>query len=279
MREIYRKFGRVARFEHGMWIDVREAGEAIESGETFIATPLREPVELPSPALPDLVAADTLVRRPRDGAAHAARADAAVRLYEMRYAERLIVASGIAIHRFGDLEWREETRRLHVSLAHQRIRALIDLDEFDFDLVNRVADRLARAASEREAPPRIRLAPHVAAALLPQLVGVAPPNIELWQRAGGRDGKGQLIDEVPASQASNWFRPSYRVRPIRKPMNLAAVCGVTEIDGDLPQAIALLAPPDGLTLRVLVDDGRDVYPSSLRIVRIDAVAPDGEMML
>ena len=62
-------------------------------------------------------------------------------------------------------------------------------------------------------------------------------------------------------------------------MNLAAVCGVTEIDGDLPQAIALLAPPDGLTLRVLVDDGRDVYPSSLRIVRIDAVAPDGEMML
>ena len=82
-----------------------------------------------------------------------------------------------------------------------------------------------------------------------------------------------------SSDWPNWFRPSYRVRPIRKPLNLTAVSNVDDIDRDLPEAIALLAPPDGLTLRVLVDAGADVYPATVRIGRIDAVAPSGEMML
>ena len=236
MREVYRKFGRVARFEHGVRIDVSEAGEAIETSETFIATPLREKVELPEPDLPH---------------------------FEID-AERLIVSHGLAIHQFNDVEWREETRRLHVSLTHEKIRARIDLDHFDFDLVRHVADRLRQARAQREAPPRIRLAPHVAAAFLPQLP-------DLWQLAGGRDGKGQPIDEVLAAQSTSWYRPSYRVRPIRKPFNLAVRCERTEIDTSLPRAIAVI---DG---GVLVDDGGDVYPATLRIAAVDAAAPDGEI--
>jgi len=236
MSEVYRKFGRVARSEKGTRIDVTEAGEAIESGDTFIATPLRERMELPEPDLPEFKIA----------------------------AERLVITHGIAVHQFNDIEWREETRRLHVSLTHDKIRALIDLDDFDFDLVKQIADRLQHAGNEREAPQRIRIASHVAKTLLHDL-----PNV--WQRGGGRDGKGQLIVEVPEPRASNWYRPSYRVRPIRKAMNLFARCERTEIDRDLPRAIAITN--GGL----LIDDGRDVYPSPIHIVSIDAAAPDGEI--
>ena len=47
---------------------------------------------------------------------------------------------------------------------------------------------------------------------------------------------------------------------------------MTEIDQERPRAIALLAPPAGLDLRVLVEDGGDVFPAAVRIARIDAVA-------
>ena len=43
--------------------------------------------------------------------------------------------------------------------------------------------------------------------------------------------------------------------------------------------VALLAPPEGLTLRVLIRERDRAYPASIRIVRIDAVADSGEMML
>jgi len=270
--EVYRKLGRVVRYEHGRLLTISESGEAIENEDTFIATPFPG-------------GADALVRPPRPDWARldaAPLADEGVRRsWGDVGVERLILSEGTAIHRFGDVEWREETRRLHVSLAHGRIRALVDLNEFDFDLVAHIAERLSRAGREREAPQRIRLSPSVANALLPSLVGVVPPNVEIWQTAGGRDGKGQLIERVRVTDPPwpNWYRPSYRVRPIRKPLNLAAVCDVSEIDGNLPEAIALLAPVAGLLLRVLIDDGRDVYPASVRVVRIDAVASNGEIML
>jgi len=257
--EVYRKFGRVVRRENGVTITVTEAGEAIETRETFIATPLRH--------------ADDVWAR------HSCLAGAELGQTGMSgpHAERLLLSHGVAIHQFNDIEWTEETKRLHVSLTHDRIRAIIDLADFDFALVQRVAERLARAGAEREAPRRIRLAPHVASAILPNLIGV----IELWQAAGGRDGKGQPIERVRITEPPwpNWFRPSYRVRPIRKPLNLTAVSNVDDIDRDLPEAIALLAPPDGLTLRVLVDAETDVYPATVRIGRIGAVAPSGDMML
>jgi hypothetical protein len=262
MSETYRKFGRVVRYEHGRLLTIEEAGEAIESGETFIAAPLGR--------------ADALVRPLRDSAAHAAWADEGVRpSFPGVGVERLILSEGIAVHRFGDVEWRERTRRLHVSLVHGHLRALVDLAGFDFDFVNRIAEHLAHAGSERDAPSRLRLAPNVAAALLPSLVGIAPPNVELWQTPDGRDGKGQLIEECRIERPPwpNWFRPSYRVRPVRMPMNLRAVCEAAEIDRDLPEAVALLAPPDGLLLRVLIVDGAALYPASVRVVRIDAVGP------
>src|SRR5205085_7825645 len=88
MSEIYRKFGRVVRYEHGTTIAVSEAGEAIETSDTFIATPLRAAVDLAEPELPQ---------------------------FRIENAERLIISRGIALHQFGDAEWREETARLHVS--------------------------------------------------------------------------------------------------------------------------------------------------------------------
>jgi hypothetical protein len=241
MTEVYRKFGRVVRLERGMRISVTEAGEAIETASTFIAAPIANSIELPEPALP---------------------------LFDMPDSERLIVSSGIAVHQFDDIEWREETRRLHVALTHGRFRAIVDLDDFDFALIEQIKERLAQIGDEREPPPRICIAPHVAAALLPRFVGV----FDIWQQAGGRDGKGEVIVEGPAREAKSWYRPSYRVRPIRRPLNLAARAARKEVDPELPRAIALL---DGGKL--LIDDGRDVYLAPLRIVSIDAAAPDGEL--
>ena len=106
--------------------------------------------------------------------------------------ERLIVSEGIAIHRYDGVEWRERTRRLHVSLTRDRIRALVDLADFDFDFVNRIAEELARAGGEREAPQRIRLAPNVTAALLPSLISV----MEIEQTPAPHDGKGRPIERL-----------------------------------------------------------------------------------
>jgi len=48
-------------------------------------------------------------------------------------------------------------------------------------------------------------------------------------------------------------------------------CDVTEIESDRPVAVALLAPVSSV-LRVLIDDGKRAYPSTVRIARIDAVS-------
>jgi hypothetical protein len=206
--------------------------------------------------------------------------------------ERLIVSDGVAEHDFGGMQWSESRRRIHLAINSAGLRALVDLGDFDLDDLGLVAAALRNAGAEREAPPRLRLSKSVAAALLPWLVGVAP-TVRLYQAAGGRDGKGQPVEEAELGQAPwpNWYRPSYRVRPMRTPFNLRATCAVAQIDRDLPQAIALLAPADGLVLRVLCTDGRNSYPATVRVSRIDAIAAEarwypyaagsfgGEMML
>ena len=53
-------------------------------------------------------------------------------------------------------------------------------------------------------------------------------------------------------QPPNWYRPSYRVRPVRMPFHLRAKPFGT-IDNDAPAGIALVGPR-----RVLLDDGRIV---------------------
>lgn len=264
---IYRKKGCVARWEHGRVVVVREAGEAIEEHGVFEVRPISGGLDAPL-----------------DDVAKIART-----LGRMK-AERLVISHGVAEHECNGVQWREESRRVHIAVAHKGLRVLIDQAGLDVDEVVRIAGPLMRVGAERDAPPRIRLAPHVTAALLPHLAGVAPPNVRLMQSGGGLDGNGEEIQELhlaPAIRPSNEsagtiagdilpnvFRPSYRIRPVRMALNLRLECDVDAIDRDVPEAVALLAPPAGLMLRVLVTAGPHVYPATIRVTRIDAVGHD-----
>ena len=258
MGEVYRKFGRSVRQENDVVVRIEEAGEANEDGAGFSCHPIARTVELPAIDEEPLHA---IVREIRS----LIRPPLAI--------ERLVVSEGVAEHQFEELRWRDSTRRIHLAIAHRSIRALIDEGDFDLDDVRQIAEALPRAGSEQKAPSRIRLAPNVAAALLPSLVAIAPPNIRIAQTAGGVDGKGQPVEAHPQTRVwPNWYRPSYRVRPIRSPFHLRATCEVTKIDDDLPRAIALLAPPEGLLLRVLCVERDKVFPSTVRVARIDTIS-------
>jgi hypothetical protein len=97
--------------------------------------------------------------------------------------------------------------------------------------------------------------------------------VQILQSEGGIDGKGQHIAEWDAAVRPwpNWYRPSYRTRPVRGPLNVRAVCDVSQVDAELPVAVAVLAPVSGLVLNVLIADRGEVYPAAVRITRIDAV--------
>jgi hypothetical protein len=260
MSEVYRKFGRSLRYENGTMIRSDEAGEAIEDAQTFTCRPIAHNVELPpidSRAIDAAVSEiQSIVRSPLK-------------------IERLIVSEGIAEHQFGERRWRETTRRVHLAITFRSMRALIDLGDFDLADVRLIAGALSRAVraeARTRTEARIRLSPNVAAALLPALIGVAPPNVQLMQSAGGFDGKGAPVETCDISAAPNWYRPSYRVRPVRAPFSVRASCDVTQIDEDVPRAIALLAPIERLTMRVLCVRGTDVFPATVRVARIDAVS-------
>lgn len=258
---IYRKRGSVARWENGTLVRVAESGLAVEKDELFECHPET------SGDVPQIDESHVLE------AAHAVQDGAAAAGVTI---ERLIVIEGVAEHECDDKRWAEHTRRMHISFMHARTRAILDLGSFDLEDVVRVADVLARADDlEREAPARLRLAPNVTAALLPFLIGIAPPNVRLVQTAGGVDGCGEPI--VEAMEAwPNRYRPSYRVRPVRMPLQLRLECDVTAIDADRARAVALLAPVSvmngQLVLRVLVADGDRAFPSTVRVARIDAVS-------
>ncbi len=258
MPEVYRKFGRTVRYEQGTFVRIEEGGEAVEDGRTFSCRPIErtqavEPID------------ETEMRN----------VIAAIRSIMPVDIERLVLSDGVAKHEFGEVRWTERTRRLHVSLTHASHRAILDLGDYDFNIVASIAEALARCGGERDAPARIRLAPNVTAALLPSLVGVAPPNVRLLQTARGVDGKGAPVEEraIAGPQFPNWYRPSYRSRPVRAPLHIRAECEVTAMDENLPRAVALLAPADGLLVRALCVDGRAVYPATVRVARIDAVGP------
>jgi hypothetical protein len=128
-----------------------------------------------------------------------------------------------------------------------------------------VAQALARVGSERTLD-RVRLAPNVTAALLPSLIG----TIELEQLPGDHDGYGAPVSRRPvAGLPPNWFRPSYRLRPVRAWHNLRAVPFGT-LDGNVPEAIALLAPPTRDAVRVLCMDGGDVFPATAGVTSVRA---------
>jgi hypothetical protein len=255
---IYRKRGSVVRWENGTLVRVAERGVAVEEGELFECRP-DDDGEVPQVDESRVIEAVHAVC--------AAAGDVAI--------ERLIVVEGVAEHECDRQPsvrtWTEHAQRIHLSLMKGRIRALLDLGSFDTTDVAHVAAVLARAEEgEREAPPRLRLGPNVVAALLPTLVGIAPPNVRLVQTAGGIDGYGEPIVGASGPWPNAW-RPSYRVRPMRMPMQLRLECDVTEIERDRPVAVALLAPVSSV-LRVLIEDGQRAYPSAVRLTRIDAVS-------
>jgi hypothetical protein len=184
--------------------------------------------------------------------------------------ERFIASAGIATHEINGNTWTEESRRVHISLVNPPRRALIDLASFDIELVKTVAIALARVRDEK-APKRIRLAPNVSAALLPNLIG----ELAIEQTGGGFDGLGQPIETraVTSHSPPNWYRPGYAVRPVRAWMNLRAL-PFGAIDPNAPIAIALLAPGEGTSLRVLCVDGDDVFSATLDASHIAAVSRD-----
>jgi hypothetical protein len=183
--------------------------------------------------------------------------------------ERFIASVGTAWHETNGSKWSEESRRVHISFVNPPLRALVDLASFDVEIITTIADALARAGSERDAPKRIRLAPNVSAALLPSLIG----ELAMEQTGGGFDGRGRPIETraVTHDAPPNWYRPGYAVRPVRAWMNVRAL-PFGRIDPDAPLGIALLEPVHGTTLRVLCVDGTDVFPITVDASHIAAVS-------
>ena len=231
MSELYRKWGRSVRREGSRLVRVDEAGEAMENRTTFRTQPIEDMLELEAPDAEAVQAAareiESIVKPPL-------------------IVERLFVSEGSIAHECDGVRWSETLRRVHVAIARPPIRALVDLAEFQFDAVKRIASALLRAGGERDAPKRIRLAENV-------------------------DGKGQQVIErrVENEEPPNWFRPSYRMRPRRAWFHLRAA-PFGRIDDAVPEGIALLAPIGERFISVLCIDGNRVFPTTVPIRRIAA---------
>ena len=250
MTELYRKWGRSLRREGARVVRVDEAGEAAEDRGVFRTRPIGDSLDL---AAPD-----------------AQSVDAAAREIELivkppLFIERLFISEANVAHECNGIRWSETLRRVHVAIARPPIRALLDLADFRFDIVQRIASALLRAGGEREAPRRIRVAENVGAALLPLLA------IEKMQTPAAHDGKGQPIEarKVTGDDPPNWFRPSYRIRPRPSWFHLRAE-RLGRIDEDGPQAIALLAPVGEHTIGVLCIDGNRVFPAVVQLRPVTA---------
>jgi hypothetical protein len=265
---IYRKQGRSRRWENGTVIDVEECGLSREENGVFSCEPdpSRDARSVPfEPADLHAVAEDFR------------RAAGPCRL------ERLLLVDGSASHEFGDRRWRDTTRRVHAALTHEGLRARVDLGNFDSTEVERIAAAFARIDPRvTSSPAQLRLAPPVGAAILHLLAGSSRSDVRVVQSAGGVDGRGEPIEAIDldavriAGMWPNWHRPSYRVAPQRAPFNLRAE-GVSEVvEPGLPCAVTLLAPPAGLTLRVLVDDGSKAWPATVEVRSIRALASSSD---
>jgi len=273
MTSLYRKWGRVVRYENGTTIRVEEAGEASDVEGVFEARPMlwekgaQTRVSVPHHSVPQ-----TGVPPPQtSGDLQQVESFVAQTLLSVHscIVERLIVSAGISTHETNGVTWTEESLRVHLSLVKGRLRVLVDLASFDLDTIRSAAVALTRTGDPREAPPRVRLAQNVTAALLPALVG----EIAIEQRGGGFDGRGLPIETraVTADDPPNWYRPSYSIRPRRAWLNLRPL-PFGSIDESMPQAVALLAPVIGTNLHVLCIDGDDVFPTELRAEHVAAVS-------
>jgi hypothetical protein len=232
---IYRKWGRVARWENGTLVRVEEAGEAREENGMFLAQPIAAREQLPE------VDARWVVDTARAAGE----------------AERVIVTHGVALHEYAGVRWQDETRRVHVALTRKPWRVLVD----DFDAA-RVADALARCEGERDfehvvVPPHIRI----------------EVSCEKEQMPGGLDGYGRPIERRRVEgEPPNFYRPSYRVRPIKQWMNVRVIPF-----GTMQPAPKVIALVDGG--KALVEHEGRVFVTRLRVDRVNAAAESGEMLL
>lgn len=148
-------------------------------------------------------------------------------------AERVVVVAGFAIHEYGDVRWEDETRRVHVALTRKPWRVFVD----DFDVAT-VRDALARCEGEKDFAHLIR-----------------SPQFE--QLPGGLDGYGRPIEHRRVDgEPPNFYRPSYRVRPVRRWMNVRAIPS-----GSMQAGPKVLALVDGG--KALVDDNGRVFVTVL----------------
>ncbi len=244
MMEHYRKQGVTVRSENGSLIEIIECGEAwTDSGGVFRARPVAGTgaVKLGPGRVNDCVR-QLLAVIPR-----------AVTV------ERLIVSEGDVAHECDDRRWTERTERVHLSLTRSNRRLQLDLASFDAAEVQPVAAAFASMEESGPDVPSIRLSPLAGALITPLLTELKLAGVSVRQRSGTVDGRGLPIEDVEVDSAPwpNVWRPSYRVPPLSAPMQLVASHPATEIDRDLPCAVALLEPPRDSRLHVLlVQDGR-----------------------
>lgn len=254
----YSKQGVAVRYENGVVVTARESGEAWLEGDVFHARPTAHPA-----ASLDVDAAPVLavVERIRSV------------LPSHVTIERLIASDGIAEHQYGERTWRDATRRLHASLVNGRERMLIDCGDFDVENVLESVALFGSIGPEGEPPPELRLAPRVAAAVVPMFLHDPPAGVTLLQAPRGVDGNGEPVvgTRLESPPWQNTWRPSYRVRPVRVPMHVMAEHDHREIDSSLPVAVALLRAPSSRLLRVMIRDGRRCWASEIVVERIRAI--------
>lgn len=255
---MYRKRGVVVRWENGTLIRVHEHGIAREDGARFECEPSGERTADLAFEPADLPAVAAMVRDAAGGIA----------------VERLVLVDGRAEHEYGDHRWSEMTKRLHLALVHSRIRVLVDLATFDVAEIAGVATAMRMFDAGAEwTPAAMRVAPNVTAALLPLYTGRAPGGCRIVQAAGGVDGYGQPV-VAAEGEWPNAFRPSYRARPRRMPMNLRMEGAADPIDASLPRAVAFLGTAEDGRVSLLLEDGGRSWRASIRIDHVRAVAPD-----
>ncbi|MEO6259386.1 MAG: hypothetical protein ABIP63_03515 [Thermoanaerobaculia bacterium] len=260
MSDVYRKWGRVARWEHGVLVRAAEAGESRETAGEFRVEPMQirdAPETLPEP---DVEAVERAAKK-------------ILTAVEQPLAiERLIVTEGVSLHQFGQVQWQERVRRVHLSIARRPFRMLIDAAGFELD--GSLLAAFAGMTLEPGRPStRIILEPRVSAAFL----SAGPGQLALEQARGQLDGRGQQILDSPVSSdlPPNWYRPSYRVRPVRSWFNLRAVPHGT-IDPSIPRAVALLSFPMEGRIHALCVEEEVASPRWISAGRITAAGPPAE---
>ena len=236
---IYRKRGAAVRWENGELLQISECGIAEEREGAFFCRPDGQSrIEPPPSHQAESVAASILklVREP-------------VKV------ERLIVTEGVAEHEIGSRTWLERTSRIHLSLVRDTVRVALDASSVESS-IGLVCDSLSRLTGKRTAVSQLRVAPHVTAALIPLMTAVPVKGARLIQTAGGIDGRALEIVEHRVEQQPwpNWYRPSYRARPVRAPLNVRLEPAGSIADQSLPLAVAVLAASPDLKVRLLVDD-------------------------